>query len=267
MTSRPFLRLPLLASGLLGIAALAPAQDKPAAAAPDPAAKPATSPATPAATAAAPASAFKTNREKTGYAIGAKVGRDLTTLKEQGVDADPATIIAAVTDALTGAPLKMSEREIQDTLTAVQTENQNKQMAKMKTSGDANKKEGEAFLAANKTKEGVKTTASGLQYKVIKEGTGPMPKSTDTVSAHYRGTLINGKEFDSSYKRNEPLKFPVTRVIPGWTEAIQMMKVGSKYQLFVPSELAYRENGAGPEIGPNATLIFDVELLGIDGQK
>ena len=259
MTSRSILRLPLFAFGLLGIAALAPAQEKPAAPVATPAASPAAT--------AAPASFYKTNREKSGYAIGAKVGRDLTTLKEQGVDADPQTIITAVTDALTGSPLKMSEREIQDTLTAIQTENQNKQMAKMKTTGEANKKEGEAFLATNKTKEGVKTTASGLQYKVIKEGTGATPKSTDTVSAHYRGTLINGKEFDSSYKRNEPLKFPVTRVIPGWTEAIQLMKVGSKYQLFVPSDLAYRENGAGPEIGPNTTLIFEVELLGIEGQK
>ena len=259
MTSRSFLRLPVFASGLLGVAALAQAQEKPAA----PAAAPAASPAA----TAAPASFYKTNRERAGYAIGAKVGRDLSGLKEQGVDADPQTIITAVTDALTGSPLKMSEREIQDTLTAVQTENQNKQMAKMKTTGETNKKEGEAFLAANKTKDGVKTTASGLQYKVIKEGTGPSPKSTDTVSAHYRGTLINGKEFDSSYKRNEPLKFPVTRVIPGWTEAIQLMKVGSKYQLFVPSDLAYRENGAGPEIGPNSTLIFEVELLGVEGQK
>lgn len=263
MTSRSFLRLPLFASGLLGIAALAQSQQQPAAPTTAPAAAPTTAPA---ATAAAP-SIYKTNREKAGYAIGAKVGRDLTTLKEQGIDADPATIITAVTDALTGTPMKMSDREIQETLTAIQTDNQNRQTAKMKTTGDSNKKEGEAFLAANKTKDGVKTTATGLQYKVIKEGTGPMPKATDTVSAHYRGTLINGKEFDSSYKRNEPLKFPVTRVIPGWTEALQLMKVGSKYQLFVPSNLAYAENGAGPDIGPNTTLIFDVELLGIEGQK
>ena len=139
----------------------------------------------------------------------------------------------------------------------------------MKATGEINKREGEAFLTANKTKDGVKTTATGLQYKVLKEGTGPSPKATDTVSVHYKGTLINGKEFDSSMKGNngQPVKFPVDRVIPGWTEAVQLMKVGSKYQLFIPSDLAYRENGAGADIGPNATLVFEVELVGIEGQK
>ena len=262
MTSRSFIRFPLLASGLLGIAALAQAQ---------PPAAPKTSPApaaaaTPAAPAVTPAPFYKTDREKIGYSIGANMGKGL---KEQGVEVDPQAVAAAVTDAMSGAPLKMSDREMQETLSAVQASIQNKQASKMKTAGEANKREGEAFLVANKTKDGVKTTASGLQYKVLKEGTGPSPKSSDTVSVHYKGTLINGKEFDSSMKGNsgQPVKFPVDRVIPGWTEAVQLMKVGSKYQLFIPSDLAYRENGAGADIGPNATLIFEVELLGIEGQK
>jgi FKBP-type peptidyl-prolyl cis-trans isomerase len=127
----------------------------------------------------------------------------------------------------------------------------------------ANMAAGEKFLAENKTKEGVKTTSSGLQYKVLKEGDGPSPKETDVVETHYRGTLINGTEFDSSYKRNEPTSFPVNRVIPGWTEGLQLMKVGAKYQFFIPSGLAYGERGAGQDIGPGETLIFEVELLGI----
>jgi FKBP-type peptidyl-prolyl cis-trans isomerase FklB len=126
-----------------------------------------------------------------------------------------------------------------------------------------NKAEGEKFLADNKKKEGIKTTASGLQYKVIKDGTGKTPKATDTVSTHYRGTLISGKEFDSSYKRGEPAEFPVNGVIKGWTEALQLMKEGAKWQLFIPSELAYGERGAGQDIGPNSTLIFDIELLSV----
>src|SRR5262249_49711683 len=131
------------------------------------------------------------------------------------------------------------------------------------------KKEGDAFLAANKTKDGVKTTASGLQYKLVKEGSGPMPKATDTVSVHYTGRLVSGKEFDSSVKGNDgkPVSFPLNRVIPGWTEAIQLMKVGSKYQFFIPPNLAYGDRGAGTDIGPGATLIFDVELVGIEGKK
>ncbi len=256
MTSRSLSRLTLVATGLLGtsLTALAQAPAAPAA--------PATSPA-----AAAPATPFyKTERERVGYAIGANVGRGM---KEQGVDADPAALAAAVTDSLSGAPLKMTDAEMQATLTALQEGIQKKQMEKSKVAGDANKKEGDAFLAANKSKDGVKTTASGLQYKVIKEGTGASPKATDTVSVNYRGTLVNGKEFDSSVKGNggKPVSFPVNRVIPGWTEAVQLMKVGSKYQLFIPPNLAYGERGAGADIGPNATLIFDVELVGIEGQK
>ena len=130
----------------------------------------------------------------------------------------------------------------------------------------SNKKEGEDFLAANKSKEGVVTLPSGLQYKVLKEGTGPKPSPTDSVVCNYRGTLINGTEFDSSYKRGQPATFPVNGVIKGWTEALQLMPVGSKWQLFIPPDLAYGQRGAGADIGPNATLIFEVELLSIQGK-
>ena len=144
-----------------------------------------------------------------------------------------------------------------------QQEIQNKQIAKMKEASEKNAKEGAAFLAENKNKEGVITLESGLQYKVLKSGDGPSPKETDTVVTHYRGNLINGEIFDSSYKRGQPATFPVSGVIAGWTEALQKMKVGDKWQLFIPSNLAYGENGAGQKIGPNEVLIFELELLEI----
>jgi FKBP-type peptidyl-prolyl cis-trans isomerase FklB len=141
------------------------------------------------------------------------------------------------------------------------------QEAKSKEAGAANRKEGESFLADNKSKDGVKTLPDGLQYKVLTEGNGPKPASTDTVTVNYRGTLINGKEFDSSYKRGQPASFPVTGVIKGWTEALQLMPVGSKWQLFIPPDLAYGDRGAGADIGPGDTLIFEVELLSIGEKK
>ncbi len=137
----------------------------------------------------------------------------------------------------------------------------------MKQAAETNKKEGEAFLAANKTKPGVVTTPSGLQYKILKEGTGPKPTAADKVVCNYKGTLINGTEFDSSYKRGQPATFPVGQVIKGWTEALQLMPVGSKWQLFIPADLAYGERGAGNDIGPDSTLIFEVELLSIEGKE
>jgi FKBP-type peptidyl-prolyl cis-trans isomerase FklB len=149
-------------------------------------------------------------------------------------------------------------------LMQLQKEMQEKQQAKAAAEGDANKKEGDAFLAANKTKEGVVTLPSGLQYKILKEGNGPKPTASDSVVCNYKGTLINGTEFDSSYKRGEPATFPVTGVIKGWTEALQLMPVGSKWQLFIPPDLAYGPRGTpGGPIGPNATLIFEVELISI----
>jgi FKBP-type peptidyl-prolyl cis-trans isomerase FklB len=157
----------------------------------------------------------------------------------------------------------MTEQEVNQTMMNFQKDMMAKQQARTKELGEKNKKEGEAFLAENKKKEGVITLPSGLQYKVIKEGDGKIPTINDTVTVHYRGTLIDGKEFDSSYTRGQPVTFPVKGVIPGFSEALQLMKGGSKWQLFVASNLAYGERGAGEEIGPNATLIFDIELISI----
>jgi FKBP-type peptidyl-prolyl cis-trans isomerase FklB len=142
-----------------------------------------------------------------------------------------------------------------------------KQQELAKIVGEKNQKEGEAFLAENKKKEGVITLPSGLQYKVIKAGSGNKPKATDTVSVHYQGTLVNGTEFDSSYRRGQPVSFPVNGVIPGWTEALQLMEAGAKWQIVIPSNLAYGDRGAGPQIGPNATLIFEIELISIQEPK
>src|SRR5262249_42118223 len=148
-------------------------------------------------------------------------------------------------------------------MTEVQAEVQKQQQEKMKQAAETNQKDGESFLAANKTKEGIVTLPDGLQYKILKAGTGPKPTTTDTVVCNYRGTLVNGTEFDSSYKRGQPVTFPVSGVIKGWTEALQLMPVGSKWQLFIPSNLAYGERAMSPELGPNSTLIFDVELVSI----
>ena len=227
------------------------------------------SPAPAASPAAAPVSpnAPKTDVEKTSYAIGVDIVR---TLKQQTIDIDPAFVAAAIRDAGSGAPLAMTPEQMTATLGQLQQAQQAKrqtQMAKMqesrKAAGDANVGEGKKFLDENKGKPGVTTLSDGLQYKVVTEGTGPVPKASDTVTVNYRGTLINGTEFDSSYKRGEPATFPVGGVIKGWTEILQQMKVGSKYQVFIPSDLAYGERGAGQDIGPNATLIFDIELLGV----
>jgi FKBP-type peptidyl-prolyl cis-trans isomerase FklB len=168
-----------------------------------------------------------------------------------------------IKDVLSGGTLMMTEQEVQETLTNFQKDLAEKQATRQKELAEKNKKDGEAFLAENMKKEGVKTLPSGLQYKVIKEGTGRTPKETDTVVTHYKGSLIDGSEFDSSYKRGQPATFPVKGVIKGWTEALQLMKEGSTWQLFVPADLAYGERGAGSVIGPNATLIFEVELLSI----
>jgi FKBP-type peptidyl-prolyl cis-trans isomerase FklB len=162
-----------------------------------------------------------------------------------------------------GKPL-LTEQEIKDVITALQKDLQAKQQEKMRVLAEKNKKEGESFLAENKKKDGVITLASGLQYKIIKNGGGKMPKATDSVTVNYRGTLIDGTEFDSSIKRGQPATFQVSGVIPGWTEALQLMREGSKWQLFIPSNLAYGERGAGGSIGPNAVLIFEVELISIN---
>lgn len=204
--------------------------------------------------------ALKDEKDKVSYSIGLEIG---SKLKSQSIDINADILANGVKDALSGSKPLMTENEIQETMTAFQKEMMAKQAEKTKALAEKNKKEGDAFLEENKKKEGIKTTSSGLQYKVLKDGEGPMPKATDTVTVNYRGTLVDGTEFDSSYKRGEPATFPVNGVIPGWVEALQLMKVGSKFQLFIPSGLAYGERGAGQQIGPNSSLIFEVELLSI----
>ncbi len=186
-----------------------------------------------------------------------------TSMRKQSVAVDPNILLQGLKAALAGGKTLLTEDEARAALMEVQNEMHKKQQEKMQVAGEANKKEGEAFLASNKAKEGVVTLPSGLEYKILKEGAGAKPTAGDSVVCNYRGTLINGTEFDSSYKRGQPATFPVGGVIKGWTEALQLMPVGSKWQLFVPSSLAYAERGAGGDIGPNATLIFDVELLSI----
>lgn len=210
--------------------------------------------------------ALKTQKDKTSYAIGLNIGKGM---QRDGIDVDPAVLARGLKDGLSGAKARLTDEEIEQTLTALQLELHKKQEEKLQVLGDANKKQGEAFLAANKAKDGVVALPDGLQYKVLKEGTGPKPAATDSVVCNYRGTFLDGNEFDSSYKRGQPATFPVSGVIKGWTEALQLMPVGSKWQLFVPSDLAYGTRGAGPGsgIGPNAALIFEVELLSIQAKE
>jgi FKBP-type peptidyl-prolyl cis-trans isomerase FklB len=203
---------------------------------------------------------LKDQKDKASYSIGYDIGE---TFKKQNVDLNPDTLFGGLKDALAGKEALLTKEDREKTLQTFQKEMMEKQIAASKEAATKNAAEGEKFLAENKKKDGVKTTASGLQYKVLKEGSGPSPKETDTVVVQYKGTLIDGTEFDSSYKRNEPASFQVNRVVKGWIEALQLMKSGAKYQLFIPSSLAYGERGAGQLIGPNATLIFEVELLSI----
>ena len=204
--------------------------------------------------------ALQTTKEKQSYSIGADMGN---RLKSSAIDVDAEVLAQGLKDAVTGGKLLLTEQEMKETLAGLQKELMEKQAERTKQMSEKNKKEGEAFLAENKKKEGVKTLPSGLQYKVIKEGTGKTPKAEDTVVTNYRGTLTNGTEFDSSYKRGEPATFPVKGVIPGWTEALQLMKEGSKWELFIPASLAYGERGAGNLIGPYTTLIFEIELISV----
>ena len=203
---------------------------------------------------------LKTVKEKVSYGIGTSIGKNL---KGDGLDVDLDLLMKGIKDALAGSKPLVSDAELREAMAAFQKEMRAKQEDRAKVQGDKNKKEGVAFLAENKKKDGVKTTASGLQYKIIKEGSGKKPKATDTVTTHYRGALIDGTVFDSSYDRGEPASFAVNKVIKGWTEALQMMSAGSKWQLVIPGELAYGEGGAGSDIGPNAVLIFEVELISI----
>lgn len=206
----------------------------------------------------------KTQKDKVSYVIGMDIG---TNLKKQSIEVNPDLLFKGIKDGLSGNKPMMSDQEIKETIATFQKEIQAKREEMAKKIGEKNRKEGEAFLAENRKKDGVVTLASGLQYKVLKKGSGKKPKLTDTVTAHYRGTLIDGTEFDSSYRRNQPVSFPVNEVIAGWAEALQLMEEGAKWQLFIPPNLAYGERGAGPQIGPNATLIFEVELISIQEKK
>ncbi len=203
---------------------------------------------------------LKNPRQRASYSIGADIG---SNFKKQEIDIDPKALAAGLADALAGKPA-LTEAEMRETLENLRKDLMAKAETKQKAAGDKNAKEGEAFLAANAKKDGVKTLPSGLQYKVIKSGTGNSPKATDRVKVHYHGTLIDGTVFDSSVERGQPATFGVNQVIPGWTEALQLMKEGDKWQVYIPSKLAYGERGAGGKIGPNSTLIFDVELLSIE---
>ena len=204
-------------------------------------------------------------KEKLSYSIGYSQGSSMAGFfKAQSVDVDTNTMIEAFKSGLSGTTPALSEQNMREIIAGFQKDLAAKQAEHMKELSDKNQKAGEDFLAENKKKEGVITLPSGLQYKVLKEGTGEIPKATDKVKVNYKGTLIDGKEFDSSYKLQKPAIFQVNKVIPGWTEALQLMKVGSKWEVFIPAGLAYGKRGSPPMIGPNSTLIFEIELVSIE---
>ncbi len=202
---------------------------------------------------------LKTDQEKFSYVIGQQVGKGM---KAQGIEVDPAVLAESITDAVQGKPSRVPPQEAQEVMMKMQQQ----MMAKQQTAGKEGKEKGDKFLAENKGKKGVQTTQSGLQYEVITEGKGAAPAATDTVKVHYKGTLIDGSTFDSSYDRGQPAEFPLNAVIKGWTEGLQKMKVGSKHKLYVPPELGYGERGQ-PGIPANSVLIFEVELLAINAKK
>ena len=207
---------------------------------------------------------LKNQKDKISYIIGMEIGKNF---KDQSIDVDPDILLKGIKDGFSGGKDLLTEQEINEMTLTFQKEVMAKREEIAKKLGEKNKKEGEDFLAENKKKEGVITLPSGLQYKMIKTGIGKKPKLTDTVTAHYRGTLIDGTEFDSSYRRGQPVSFPVSGIIPGWIEALQLMEEGAKWQVFIPPNLAYGERGAGRDIGPNATLIFEIELISIQERK
>src|SRR6478672_5695711 len=202
---------------------------------------------------------LKDQRDKASYSIGVNIG---SGIKANALDLNTDALMAGVQDGISGAKPQLTDKEREETLMAFEQDMMKKETERLKGLADKNKKEGTAFLASNKAKEGVKTLPSGLQYKVLAEGNGAQPKPTDQITVNYRGTLLDGTEFDSS-KRGEPVTLPVNGVIKAWSEALPLMKTGAKWQLFVPADLAYGEKGAGRAIGPNSTLIFEVELLSI----
>jgi FKBP-type peptidyl-prolyl cis-trans isomerase len=209
---------------------------------------------------AAAATPLATTKQKASYALGQNIGKGL---QKDGVEVDSTSLARGLRDAMAGNKSLLTDEEAKAALTALATEVRAKQQAKLEAIGTENKQKGDEFLAANKSKEGVVALPSGLQYKILKEGSGPKPTAGDKVTCNYSGTLIDGKEFDSSYKRGQPVTFSVGEVIKGWNEALQLMPVGSKWQLVVPPDLAYGDRGAGQDIGPKSTLVFEVELLSI----
>jgi FKBP-type peptidyl-prolyl cis-trans isomerase FklB len=211
---------------------------------------------------------LSSDKQKFSYGIGLSIGSNMRQELMTGDDIDFQALVRGLNDALGDGKPALSRDELKAAMSDYQAKLDPQMQLRMKAAaekakavGEKNLKEGQAFLAANKLKEGVKTTASGLQYKVLKAGSGPTPTANDSATVKYKGTLLDGTVFDSS---QEPITFGVGDVIRGWTEALQLMKVGDKFQLFIPSELAYRDRGQGPDIGPNAVLIFEVELLGVD---
>jgi FKBP-type peptidyl-prolyl cis-trans isomerase FklB len=253
--------LAVFASGMMVVGSAQAQQTSAPTPSPAPATKAPTTSATKAPAAKSPSAAgLKTDKDKLSYAIGLNVGR---SLQKDSVDVDPTIVIQGLKDALAGGNTLLSDDDAKNLIMTLQADMRKKQEAQMAQAGEVNKKQAEAFLAANKTKEGVITLPDGLQYKILKAGTGPKPAATDSVVCNYKGTLIDGTEFDSSYKRGQPATFPVDKVIKGWTEALQLMPVGSKWELYVPSEMAYGARGPSPTIGANALLIFEVELLSI----
>ncbi len=208
------------------------------------------------------ATELDTEAQKLGYIIGMDIG---SSLKQQGSEIDLQALFDAIRTTYEGGEPALSPEQAATIREEFIAKRRSEAEAEMSAAAAKNAAEGDKFLLENRTKEGVQVTDSGLQYKVIDQGTGPRPKATDKVKVHYRGTLLNGEEFDSSYARGEPISFELNKVIPGWTEGVQLMPVGSKYMFYIPSALAYGPAGGGP-IGPNATLIFQVELLGIEGQ-
>jgi FKBP-type peptidyl-prolyl cis-trans isomerase FklB len=203
---------------------------------------------------------LKTDKQKQSYAIGLNIGKNM---QKDGVEVDSAAMLRGIKDAMAGGKVLMTDEEIKTTLTALAGDLKKKQEIKIAAENSANKTAGDAFLAGNKSKPGVVALPSGLQYKIVKQGDGPKPTAADQVTCNYKGTLLNGKEFDSSYKRGEPATFGVGQVIKGWTEALQLMPVGSKWELYIPADLAYGPKQAGPDITPGSTLVFEVELLSI----
>ncbi|MEC4677071.1 MAG: FKBP-type peptidyl-prolyl cis-trans isomerase [Nitrospirota bacterium] len=204
--------------------------------------------------------ALKDQKDRLSYSMGVDFGNKL---KQQSIDINADMFSKGLNDSLSGNRTLLAEEEIKSEMNTLMKDMMNKRVERIRKAAEENRKEGEAFLAENGKKEGVITLPSGLQYKIIKEGTGKTPSIDDTVVTNYRGTLIDGTEFDSSYKRGKPATFAVKGVIPGWTEALQLMKEGAKWQLFIPSSLAYGKRGAGSKIGPDKTLIFEIELISI----